>query len=236
LELLLAKGAVMVEDGDPALYTAVPIREVVEQIQRGFREQGQRAIARFADAKLQPDSRVYRLGTRGQTLNRARTLITNAKDVILVDVFPAILSELRTELEAASERGVLIAGKVYGPTNFSSPWIAVEPEAASVIERWPADWLILVADGEETLIAVLDRLSDKVFQSIWSRSPMLSFAMFSSQYAEILLARVQQELEQGKPAADLKNIIMDYRKLRDKISVTKGYHRLTSQMGNRGES
>jgi hypothetical protein len=29
---------------------------------------------------------------------------------------------------------------------------------------------------------------------------------------------------------------MDYRKLRDKISGTKGYHRLTSQMGNRGES
>lgn len=230
LELLLDKGAAMVEDGDPAIYTAVPVKEVVDEFQRRIRTQGQRAITGLGLFRPDSDERVYRLANRGQTLMRARALIGKAKEVLLVNAFPTVIRELQTELQRAVRRGVLIAAKLYAPTNLKGAWVSLDPEAAIVTERWPADWLILVADGQQMLLALVDRSGDKVYQSIWSKSPMLSFATFSSQYAEILLAEVQRKIEEGASNSEVKETLREYSKLAKRARVTEGYRRLAARL------
>ena len=230
LEALVDKGAVMIEDGDPATYCAVPIRELFGQLEARFRAQQRLAIAQFRSPRTTSDHRVYRLGSRQQTLQRAASLIAGAKDVLLLDLFPTVLNELRNELSGAAERGVSILGKVYTPTSFPGAKFSLDPDADLVLNRWPAEWLILLADGRELLLGLVDRSGKKVHHAIWTKNPFITFAMLSSQFAEILLAEIETRIESGADGTALSKILKSYKRVLSRGRLAEGYQRVIADI------
>ena len=111
---LAQRGAVDVEEDGPRVYRATEAAVLLGRTSP--RLPGRRAAAAAELARLgreEPDERLYQIRDYGQAMERARHLIANAREILVFDMFPDIVDELTEVLNAASERGVLVAGMVY---------------------------------------------------------------------------------------------------------------------------
>ena len=198
LESLHGRGAILVEEGERRRCRAVPPDELLRQVERGFAGRTQAAAAAFAGLKsVAGDDRVYTLQSRPQVIERARTMLSEARRVALVDAFPAALELVREPLLDAHGRGVEVAVKTYGPVDLPVPLLHVDPGGAHVIARWPGTWLNLVTDGACHLLALLAPDGRSVHHAVYSASAYTSWVYHSSLAAEILLASVETAIEAG---------------------------------------
>jgi sugar-specific transcriptional regulator TrmB len=205
LESLELKGAVLVEDGDSRLCRPVPPDELLSQLERRFHEHRARAERVLSQAPGEAeDDRVYTLRSAGQVLERARRMLRGCAEIVLADLFPLPLDSLRPELEAAAARGVQVAVKAYAPAEVSGARVVLDAVPDRALERWPGQWLNLVADGREHLIAFLASDGRAVHQAVWSGSTALSWVYHSALSSEIVLDDVRNRLRQGADVEDVK--------------------------------
>jgi hypothetical protein len=171
---------------------------------------------------------VPRLGSRGQTIQRARGMIASSKRVLLLDLFPNPVSELAEEISAAAARGIKIAGQIYAPSQFWGAMLTLRTERDHVLQRLAGDWMNLVVDGQELLISVLERSGNGLHQAVWTKSPYLVWSYHSALYAEILLSRLRVEIENGSSKRKLLRLVEEYY---DRIATdAPGYKRLASRL------
>lgn len=108
------RGAIQVDDGGNRLVRAVPIEELLAQIERAHRDRRQAAEEALTDLEPQEaDDRIYSLRSVDQVLERARAMVERARRTIVADLFPQPFRELRAGLVEAAGRGLLVAVKVY---------------------------------------------------------------------------------------------------------------------------
>lgn len=215
LESLEARGAVIVDEGSSRMCRAVPSDELLAQIERSFGARcarASRALRRLHGAD--GDDRVYQLRTAEQVYERARQMLARCEEVALVDAFPGPLEALRDELEAAAARGVAVAAKTYAAASFAKVESVLAPNGAAVIERWPGEWVNLVVDGQEHLIALLAPGGAEVLQAVWSGSPYLSWVYHSAVSSELILAEVEGRIEAGASSRLLRDGLARFERLR----------------------
>ena len=205
LETLLAKGAVVIDDGATRYYRAVPVEELLQRMERDFRRHCQTAVT-----ALQPppttdfDTRIYQICEGLPLLERARSMIDGARQILLVDVFPGLLEKIRPALESAAARRVIVAVKCYGPAEVAGAHVHLEPEAKRVRRRWPAQWLNLVADGSQVLISLMDDTGSRVHQAVWSESPYLAWIIHAYFAHELQMTALKTEFSRGRNAKALR--------------------------------
>jgi sugar-specific transcriptional regulator TrmB len=175
-ESLQNRGAVLVEEGDPRSYRAVPSEELLSRLEREFlarRVEAAEALAGLENPA--PDAGVYQIHSRSQVVERARNMLARSRQVVLMDLFPEPLEELRGEIEAAVARGVMVAIIAYEPTELAGAEVVVDSQGTNVLHRWPGQWLNLVIDGSECLISFLETQGARIYQAVWSESPYISW-------------------------------------------------------------
>ena len=102
---LQAKGAVIVDESQTRLCRAVPPTEIFSQMQHALKQHCDQATELLIKLKTtSDDTRVYRLHTWEQVMERARQMIARAEQVVIVSAFPEPLKEIRAELENAGAR------------------------------------------------------------------------------------------------------------------------------------
>ena len=233
IESLEDKGAVLVEEGSSRLCRAVPAEELLGRIERAFLERKEDAadlLSRLEGAS--DDDGVYQLRTRALVMEKARWMLRQSRQVVLMDVFPKPLEDLRSEIEEAARRGVKIALKIYEPTRVAGAGAALHPEGAVVIQRWPGHWINLVVDGREHLLALLAESGEEVHQAVWSASPYLSWIYHSAVGAEIRLAALMNILESGADPSEVKSAMKTYEELM--APEAPGYQALVKRFGKPG--
>ena len=197
---LESKGAVIVDDGASRLCRAVPADELLARLERRFCER--RALAAKALAEIRTvaeDDRVYQLRSREQVMERARAMLRRCQQASILDVFPQPLEELRPDIEAAISRGVTIAVKAYAPATIEGAQVVVTLGHETVRRRWPGQWVNLVVDGKEHMLALLTADGKGVHQAVWSGSAYLSWVYYSGVASEWLLEDVRRRIEEGRP-------------------------------------
>jgi sugar-specific transcriptional regulator TrmB len=202
LESLQHKGAILVEEDENRVCRAVPAEELLQQLERGFatdRARAARALSKVA--AVEGDDRVYALRTAAQVMERARTMLRAARRMVLIDGFPGPLNALRGEIAAATARGIDVAVKAYRPIDLGAADAFVAPNAEAVLARWAGEWLNLVIDGAEHLLALFDPTLTSVHQAIWSGSPYLSWIYHCALAAELMMAPIDV-LALGAPDPD----------------------------------
>jgi sugar-specific transcriptional regulator TrmB len=202
---LEAKGAVLVDEGESRVCRPVPPDELLARLGRSFTERRERAagaLARFREAPA--DDRVYQMRSREQVMERARQMLERAERIALLDVFPGPLEALRPDLERAAARGIDVAMKVYAPAEVAGAETIVSARGAEVLGRWPGEWVNLVVDGAEHLLAFLAPDGDEVYQAVWSGSAYLSWVYQSAVSGELILARLEDRIGRGAGAARLR--------------------------------
>jgi HTH-type transcriptional regulator, sugar sensing transcriptional regulator len=228
ISALQDKGAVIVDDGESRLCRAVPPGELFGQMQQTLRQRCERVTETLAKLKTAPeDERVYRLPTREQVMERARSMLARCKQVALVVAFPQILEEIKADLEATTERGIGVLLKAYRPIEVKGAQIVLSNEADFLLEHFPGQELNLVTDAEEHLLALLDRTGREVIQAIWSGSAFLSYIQYNGLYNEWELTQQNSQIGAGVPTE-----VLNENRLRRAYPLmsTPGFRRL-AQLG-----
>lgn len=233
LRTLQLKGAVIADDGETQQCRAVPPSELLDRLEREFGERRSRAeeeLSRLPDPGT--DARVYQLKSAEQALERGRRMIAEAAEVVVVDAFPSPLAALSPDLEAAARRGVMVVAKSYAKQEIRGARVFLEPNAEQVRQRWPADWVNLVTDGSQLLLALLRPAAEGapagVVQAVWSASPYLAWIVYGYLTQELVVTAVDAAVADGH---DLGGITDLYREVRHSIPIdAPGYRRLLREL------
>lgn len=233
IDTLIQKGAVLVEEGESRLCRAVPPDELIDRLadeHRGRLAEARSALARLE--RVQEDERVYQIRNRDQVVARAVEMLRQAESIALLDLFPEPVEYLRPEMEAAATRGVEVVAKVYAPAVLAGVRLSEDPDGARVRQRWPGQWMNLVIDGKEHLIALLSHDGQRVLQAIWSQSVYISWVYHSALSGEIELARLRAVLHASISIEEARRSAAAFRPTRPDLP---GYRLLLERFGTSGE-
>ncbi|MBI1212578.1 MAG: TrmB family transcriptional regulator [Alphaproteobacteria bacterium] len=221
---LAQRGAIVVDDAQNRLCRAVLPSELLDRLDRDFGTRRKQAETQLA--KIRPatnDDRVYQLSDVEQVLERARTMLGQAKSIAIADAFPNILRQIAPNLEAAAKRGVTVAVRTYEPAKLKGVAVLLAGEAPRILRTWPGEQLNIVVDAEQYMLALLTKGAEAVHQAIWSNSTFLSCLQHNGLASELILTEAQH-----KGAAKLTAL--------EKLSLTRsnspGFQRLLQRYGD----
>lgn len=212
VETLARKGAILVDEGESRSLRAVPPTELLGRVEREFR--GARTNAERALARLRSnddDERVYTLTTREQVIERAVMMLARAEQVVALDLFPEPLEDLRVDIERAAARGVRVRIQAYSENGADIPGadVRIATNSGSMLRAWP-QWLNIVADASEHMLALIRSERGDVIQAVWSGSSYLSVIYFSGLDAEMKNAAIATEIRAGASLAQLRKIVANW--------------------------
>jgi sugar-specific transcriptional regulator TrmB len=191
---LAQRGAVEVDEDGPRVYRAAEPDILLGRLDRDFQVQRAAAAAGLAGLRrAQPDERLYQIRDYSQAMERARHLIANAREILVFDLFPDVVEELADVLNAASGRGVLVAGMIYAEAHRLRALTARSALPEALLARWPGRQLSVVADAARHITALLAAEEDAVVRAFASDSPYLACMQHSGLCAEIRLTALLRE-------------------------------------------
>src|SRR5215212_1886538 len=165
---LTGKGAVLVDRGKLQQCRAVPAAEFVGRLTRQLAESAEAAIQELSGpAEAEEDDGVYALRSAVQVDEKFEALLRGARDVVLIDASPEQLKRRRAAIVQTTRRKVVIGGKAYAPVSITGATVHLDPRASSIRKRWETEWLHVVADGSETLLASLGS-DGAVRDAVWT--------------------------------------------------------------------
>ncbi|HZO89918.1 MAG TPA: helix-turn-helix domain-containing protein [Chthonomonadaceae bacterium] len=230
IETLQNKGAVIVERGASRLCRAIPAEELLGQLERSFQERKQRAETALAELDRAPeDERVYQLQSWDQVLGRCRTMLKRCQRMALLDIFPQPLDALRADIEEAAARGVDVILKAFTPVKLAGVDVTVNPRGESVMQCYPGQWIILITDGKEMLLAFLTPDGRGVHQAVWSGSAYLSWIFHSACSAELMLGILLHAMKEKATASEMQDAIQPFFRLMGRD--IPGYRELLHRFG-----
>ncbi|WP_428267984.1 TrmB family transcriptional regulator [Haliangium sp.] len=228
LHSLADKGAVLAEEGDGSRFRPVPPGELLQRMTHEFesrRDDTLGALEELGDPGA--DLGVYRLTDYEQVVERARAMLADAREVALAVGFPAPLAALRPEFEAAAARGVDIGVKGYTPLDIAGVEYVLSTQSEHWLEALPGEEFMLVVDGEEYLLALLD--GDEVLQAIWSASPFLAYVYHNGLSLEQHVTKLARAIGDGRTLKELRAQLA----LARSPDQTPGYRRLLDARNRR---
>jgi sugar-specific transcriptional regulator TrmB len=207
VESLARRGAVLVEEGDQRACRAVPVSELLRQLDHGYKATLQSAKDALAELELQSDDeRVYRIESVTRLFERCRDMMAKARSVVVVDAFPRALERIRPFVVAACRRGVRVFVEAYAPVEIEGASVAVFPKGEETLAKWQSEQLNVVVDGREHVLALLSPELDEVRQGVWSNSLYLSCLHHAGRLCEHTLIGMLSAARDGDTAAVLKRL------------------------------
>lgn len=192
LESLSAKGAVLESPGNTVLFRAVRPLELSQTLSSTFETQVREAAVALSLLPC-PDTvdDVFRIVDAHKALEKAQRLLATSREIILVDAFPNALASLLPAINDATRRGVRVLVKCYRDSKVEATKVIRTPDAESILDRWPGQWLIIVCDASEVLMLYFENDLRSLIQGIWTKSPYFSWLYHYSLAAELELTSVQ---------------------------------------------
>jgi sugar-specific transcriptional regulator TrmB len=205
LDGLNKKGAIVVdESGRGRTYTALPVAEFFEGLKRrldSMRSHLEEELRGLTAGAV--EGGIFRLNTLDQVYGRVRTMLREAKSMVLIDIFPKPLAHLKADIEAAAKRGVRVWIMVYEPGEVKGCEIIAPEKTAPQLLVWKADWLNVVADSREVVYSLLKKDESGVHRAVWIRDPYLAMQAFSGAFHEFALVRAGQLLSRNRSREEL---------------------------------
>jgi sugar-specific transcriptional regulator TrmB len=201
LDSLRTKGAVLADESTrPTTYVALPIREYMDAKRHDLEELQTQIEHELEDVAAAPaHGGIFELATVAQVYERCRELLRNARTVVLLNVDARPLEELRSELNAAADRGVRVLIKTRAPMR------DVTETGSAVSGRVPgsAEELAVAVDFKEYVQAFLKSDGSGVEEAIWVRHPHLASQVCWLFQSDFTLTRVRVMVQAGKEVKEI---------------------------------
>ena len=177
---------------------------------------------------LQEDNRVYRLNSAEQVFERCRGVLENARELVMIDAFPDILSRIAPDIDRALTRNIEVRIKSYQPINIPGARVVIDYRGDAVLTDWKFQWLVMIADGNEYIQAYFEPDGTELIQAIWTGSAFLSWVAHGGLASEMTVDRIQRNLREGGNLDAIREIIENHR-----LMSTRGLAGRVRLMGDR---
>ncbi|MCP4571784.1 MAG: TrmB family transcriptional regulator [bacterium] len=205
IKSLEIRGAVMVTAGTKRVCRAVPYDKLLGRLDREFRSRRDRAVEALSTLPAPAaDEGVYDLRTADQVSERFRLMLEQAEDQVVVDAFPQVLTLFTDDIERCAARGIQVTLKVYEPIDVAGVDLILAHPRPNLMERWPGQWLNIVVDSSQHMLAFLTRDCQGVLRAIWTDSRHLTAIYYCGIRAETTLDRVGAVLQRKGTHAEIK--------------------------------
>jgi sugar-specific transcriptional regulator TrmB len=184
------KGAVLFEEGETRIYSAVPPVELIDHLRVRYERECADAERELKALEVKPaeEDRFFRLTSRDQVYARARAMLADAQETVLVQLGPSCAQEIKGDLAQALERGLVVAGIVLRDEDLvEGSRITVSRMASRVLRIWPGDQLTIVVDAREFLLALFDRNTGEVKRAISVSSPYVATIFNNGIVADVIV-------------------------------------------------
>lgn len=179
LSSLRAKGAVLVDEGKTLLARAVPVAELLDQLERRFKDRRRRTLEAFQHLPSGlADRRIYQLSTVDQVHERFRRMLEESEERVLMELFPEPLADLRDAVEETAARGIDVTARIYKPDHLDGVRLVLSPFGKEDLKIFRSEWLSLFVDGRQVLLAHLHRGGGGVYQATWTANLFLARAFY----------------------------------------------------------
>jgi sugar-specific transcriptional regulator TrmB len=188
LAALETKGAVMFDDSETRAYRAVPPGELLGRLRNRFDHNFERASVLLESLEAPAnDTRIYQLRNLDQVYARVRTMLQQAAETVVFEIFPGPLRELKPDLVAAAERGVRVAGLVLRRDDvIEGVKCVVSRQGQAVEEGFPGQQITVVVDASQFLAALIDR-GGQVQHGMWTANTYLAFLFGNGIVSDVVL-------------------------------------------------
>jgi HTH-type transcriptional regulator, sugar sensing transcriptional regulator len=173
LASLEAKGAVHVASGEPKLYGPVQPGELIERWrdELGRRiDAAEEALANHA-VQVGGDAAIWDIQGRGQIFDRARQLVRDSTQRLMLEIWAPDADELRADLAEAAARGVRITVVAYGDPRLPFADVYPHPSTDEVTAGLGGRWLVLSVDNREVVAGIVSSGVDS--RAAWTSHPAL---------------------------------------------------------------
>lgn len=202
LVALEQKGAVLFEEGETRIYSAVAPAELIDHLRVRYERECAAAERELKALQVTPveEDRFFRLTSRDQVYARARAMLRDAKETVLVELFPSCAAELKPDLQQAVGRGLAVAGLVMEEDHLiEGSRLIISKMASRVLRIWPGDQLTIVTDAREFLLALFDRETGQVKRAISVSSPYVASLFNNGIVADVIMHSLHTQEEIGSP-------------------------------------
>lgn len=227
LDSLVRKGAALVDgSGRGRVYMGVPVGEYLEGMKQNIEAKRQALEKELADlGGATIEQGLYRLTNAEQVYTRVRKMLHEARSVMLFDIWPAPLENLRPDLERAAKRGVKILVKTYAPVEVAGCEVFAPEKEAEQIRVWKGDWLIVVADCQEFVVSLLEKSGPGVLEALWSSNDYLALLTHNWVLQELTLTRLGRLVWQK---ANRDDIVKEANRLARRYMIETPMHKVAA--------
>ncbi len=230
LDTLAKKGAIELEEGKTRRVRPMPYEELLRNMEINFKRLRDKAAASLADLPgPENDRNIYYLHNMDQMLGKCQSMLAQATTIVAADVFPQAAEMLRNDFSKLIERGVTLILRTYAPFEFSGAIHNLAKSGDTIQKRWPAQWLNLVIDGSQSIVAVFENDVPQVIQSYWTSSPSIAYLNHNGLMSEVAFATLQQQIENKRSHAEMEKTV--HSMLSHMGDPVPGFSRLVSNLG-----
>jgi sugar-specific transcriptional regulator TrmB len=207
LETLRAKGAIVSDETTrPTTFSALPIREYIDARRRDLEALQARIETELEDVVTTPaHAGIFELTSVGQVYQRCRELLRSAQTVALLNIDTRPLEELRSELEAAADRGVRVLIKTRAPAQVPGCGIMAPAQARPLPSPGVSgdEEIAVAVDCREYVQAFLTSDGSEVEEAVWVRRPRLASEVCCLFQNDFTLTRVRAMVQAGKEVREI---------------------------------
>jgi HTH-type transcriptional regulator, sugar sensing transcriptional regulator len=214
---LESRGAILLDKGEHKLFRAVPIEELMDQIEARFREKRRIAVESVKQLPSRDDdNRIYHLATEDQVYERFRQMLRECRKRALIELFPEPCACLRDPVEEAAARGIVVAARVYAGESLAGVHLVQSPFGDANRALWRSQWLALFVDGRQFLLGHLVQGGGGVYECVWSASPFIARTFYSFVNSDLHHYAFLPHLEKAGSVKDLRG---EYNRLQEVFPI-----------------
>jgi sugar-specific transcriptional regulator TrmB len=158
--------------GNTVEYVCVPPNDLLHKLREQYvqpLEYLQETLPEMASGNPEPE--ILQVESLEAIIDSARAIIRSAQTEIYLSLWEENVEPLRQDLEDADDRGVRIAGMLYGAESVRVGWWQLHSYTETVSSRIRGRMLTMVADAGETLIAHMPEHGEA--SAVRTRNPVL---------------------------------------------------------------
>jgi len=214
LKSLESKGAVVSDNTSGKLYfDTVPVEQFLNAIENEFIKKREQIIREVdtLDVKQEPIG-IYELQSAELVYEKALNMIETAQHSLLIDCFPTPLTRIKPNILKRSNKGIDIYLKHYADETIEGVHLISKTESDIVLDELQGQWMIIIKDAAETLIAFFDRSGEEMIHSVWIQDAFISLIHFSGSVIECVLSEILDKVYKDKDATiqSIKEIVRSY--------------------------
>ncbi len=184
------KGLIISDDSSGnKTYTAIDISEYFNRLQAELNQKRQLIISTINNLeKGKQKFGNFVLADINQVLAKARSLIEQSKNILLVDSFPQPYESLKNEIinkEKNTTTKVFL--KLYKTADLQCINTINAYNGQVATDEWLGEWLIICKDSDEVLIASFNKDSNTIHHAIWTTDPFICFVVYNGMVNEFML-------------------------------------------------